>query len=159
VPKGRLFFSLLLCLGPAALVGCGVDSYLTCGAPCDPDAGRDAADATVAEDAPSSADGSTQTPSDASSDGLVTESDAVSDGGSPEASSVDGGSNDSGCPVGSLCCKITGSCSSSAECCEGHFCDSTGNCVACLHADASCASGRQCCSESCVGNVCIGSGN
>jgi hypothetical protein len=154
---------LLLLLGPATLAGCGVDSYLTCGAPCDPEEGgegRDTADATVG--AGSDASSTDATPGmalDAGALGLAAESDAISDGPVAEASSSDGGLSDSGCPVGSLCCKLTGACSSSAECCEGYFCDGTGNCTACLHADASCASGRQCCSERCVGNVCAAGGN
>jgi hypothetical protein len=61
---------------------------------------------------------------------------------------------------GTVCCTTSGSCTSSAECCEGHYCDTAGTCAPCLRADAGCTSNHQCCSDNCsAGLVCIGNGN
>ena len=167
-------------VGVAPLSGCGVDPYLECGAPCDPDAAkgfaREAAGPEAHRDGGSAIEDGSVSRQDGSSgrEGTFV-NDAAS--GSIDARGLAPG--DGGCPTcggvaccgpsrqcannATICCSVSGPCTSSSECCDNHFCDTagTGMCVPCLKGGVACTSGNQCCSEVCVAgtSVCALGGN
>lgn len=146
----------LIALATSAVVGCGVDSYLTCGAACD-DGG---VDATTPDASDASADGS---PSDAGSDGKPSDagSDVAQETGCQGAYCQSSGSccgTSPACTAGHRCATSCGgvdaSCSSQPDtCCPNEFC-TQGRCSACIPSDAGCSEDNQCCSGSCNGSTC-----
>jgi hypothetical protein len=136
----------------AAAAGCGVDSYLTCGAPCE-DASADATvpDSGVGTDA-----------SDASSAKDVSVKDADAEAGC--LGSFCQGS--SGCCSSAPICNAGHRCATSCgaldasctqqggdTCCQPYFCNQ-GHCSACFEAGVQCSEDWQCCSNACVGSSC-----
>jgi hypothetical protein len=134
--------TIALAAAIAALAGCSVDSYLTCGAPCE-DGG--ASDATLLD---SSGDAGT---SDAPIDVTTTDSGCKGDGGycqkSSECCSLSCNQSNRCTPS---CSPAGGSCGSNGACCLGNFC-SDGGCVACFQDYATCTSDTQCCGGNCNG--------
>ncbi len=139
-----------------AAVGCGVDSYLTCGAPCE-DAGNDATlvDSGGGNDA---SDGGTK-------DVFVKEAGQQDAGG-------EAGCLGSSCQGNSQCCLSAPSCNAGHHCatscgaldasctqqngdtcCQPYFCNQ-GHCSACFEAGVQCSEDWQCCNGACVGSSC-----
>jgi|CZKU01.1.fsa_nt_gi hypothetical protein len=126
----------------AALAGCEVDSFLTCGAPCDPDAAarRDAGEAPARD-----ASGASEPFDATSNDGWVSpaadgagpdgsEAGLVADGRAPREGSLD---DDSG-----------------SEDDDGQARDDAGD-AACRSSGATCASTERCCQGSCTNSKCV----
>ena len=147
----RTLVALAVLGAEVAIAGCGVDSYLTCGAACD-EAGADA------------------TTADAASDGQA--QDAPSQDAAPDVAKDSGGGcgNDSGfCQSNAQCCvsdpvctaghrcatscgAVDASCSDQPDtCCPTLFC-ANGRCSACRASEAGCSEDYQCCSGVCYGN-------
>ena len=148
---------VLVELGAAA--GCGVDSYLTCGTPCE-DA---SADATVFD----SGNGNDASDANFTKDGFF-----VKDSGQQDVTTGDAGCLGAGCQSSNGCCSsapicnaghrcatscgaLDASCSqqNGDTCCQPYFCN-VGHCSLCFEAGAPCSEDWQCCGNSCVGSVC-----
>jgi hypothetical protein len=158
----RRFASLVVPLLSGALLGCQVDSYLTCGAPCDPDAaarrgsdgdssrpegGDDASEEGVADARPGL--------SDATANPDARRHDGAPDDGTPRDG---GGENDGVAGDGSPRVGVGGPCSSSTMCTDDAYCSDAGICAGCLKAGSACTINRQCCSESCGASGCNAGG-
>ena len=141
VPVRSLVFGALL----VPLAACGVDSYLTCGAPCE-DGG--ASDATVPDSSTADSGG---TDSGASDVTTGTDSGCKGDGGycqkSSECCSSACNANNRCAPS---CASQGGTCGSTSACCVGTFC-ADGGCVSCYQENAPCTEDYQCCGGSCTG--------
>jgi len=131
----------------APIAACGVDSYLTCGAPCE-DGG--AGDATV-PDTGSGDSGVADAAKDAPGDVTTGDSGCKGDGGYCQKGSdcCSSACNASNRCVAS-CASQGGACGSTSGCCVGMFC-ADGGCAACYADNAPCTNDNQCCGGNCTG--------
>ncbi len=138
--------SLLLAALVVPAAACGVDSYLTCGAPC---ADGGASDATLADSGDSG--GTDAGGSDAPSDVTSGDSGCKGDGGycqkSSDCCSLSCNANNR---CAASCAPQGGTCGGSSTCCVGTFC-ADGGCVACYQDNTPCTQDYQCCGGSCTG--------
>jgi hypothetical protein len=158
----RRFGFLVVPLLSAALLGCQVDSYLTCGAPCDPDAAARRGSAGDAARTEGGEDASEEGVADArprASDATANPDARRRDGAPDDGTSGDGGGDfDGRFGDGSPRVGVGGSCSPSTMCTDDAYCGDAGICAACLKAGSACTSNRQCCSESCGASGCNAGG-
>ncbi len=152
----------IVALELALAAGCGVDSYLTCGAPCE-DSG--AQDATVNPDS-GGKDGGYQQDSSYPKDSSYPQ-DSGSDAFQQKDSGSDGNCTGNYCQGQSSCCGAAPVCNASNHCaatcgavdascttqggdtcCKQSFC-SGGVCSQCFPKEAGCTNDNQCCGGNC----------
>jgi hypothetical protein len=143
-----------------AFVGCGVDSSLTCGKACDPDANRPSQPVGSSSDAAESGDSAAGGGGDGAVGGS---SGGANDGASSNDSTVGAGADgasEAGCPVcgraccaplhqctsnGASCCSLVGGGCGDNSCCPGLVCTTAQQCATSCKTTGSCAGQDACC--------------
>jgi hypothetical protein len=153
----------IVALELALAAGCGVDSYLTCGAPCEDSGSTN--DATIPDTGTDSTTADAGNSKDASSDVTQQKDSNTGDGNCTGAFCSNGGNGCCNaapvCNAGNRCATSCGAIDASCTlqggdtCCQLSFCNN-GHCSQCYAKDAGCIDDFQCCSNSCSGitNTC-----